>query len=506
MALRFGYGPVNRFCQGIVCKCPAFAGFSCKDVNILTELAASPALKDAIGGGRKIFAGARVRRLRTQRGLTQTRMAHDLGVSVSYLNLIERDQRPLSASFLVKLAEHYDLDVRSLTGDDGGELVEDLSRLFTDPRLIGIDVPRAELKDLAVRAPAIAHALLRLAAATPPVAPIPPPPGPLAAVATLIDAAGNYFPLLDESCERLADELRLSGPDLNAAVVDRLRSRHAITVRALPMEVLPNQLRRLDLHARQLILSESLDAASRGFAAAVQLVLIELKAQIADTIAAAGITDPLEQRACTVALGKYAAAATLMPYGRFLSACEATGYDVELLQARFGRGLEQVAHRLTTLHRPGARGVPFFFLRLDRAGTISKRFAPGPSPLPLTGGCALWHVYHAFDRPGEIRRQLVELEDGKRFLTLARTVRPAAMPWGGARPSFAIGIGCDIAHAGALAWSSGIELNGQAAPIGPGCAACHRAACRQRGQPPAGAHLAFDERQRGLTPFRFTDD
>ena len=465
-----------------------------------------PALPEALGNGRKIFAGARVRRLRTQRGLTQTRMANDLGVSVSYLNLIERDQRPLSASFLLKLAQNYDLDIRSLTGDDEGELVDELSKLFTDPRLIGIDVPRSELRDLAARSPAIAHALVRLAAATPAVAPSAPPPGPLAAVSAMIDGAGNYFAALDEAAEKLADELRLSGPDLNAAVVERLRARHAITVRALPAEVLPGQLRRLDLHARQLQLSESLDAASRGFAAAVQLVLIELKAQMAETIGAAGVTDPLAARACAVALGKYAAAATLMPYGRFLAACEATGYDVELLQARFGRGLEQVAHRLTTLHRPGARGVPFFFLRVDHAGTISKSFAPGPSPLPLAGGCALWHVYHAFDRPGEIRRQLVELEDGQRFLTLARTVRTAAMPWGGARPSFAIGIGCDIAHAAALSWSAGVDPGGPAAPIGPGCAACHRAACRQRGLPPANAHLAFDERQRGLTPFRFTDE
>ena len=483
---------------------------SCEIVNILTDFAASSdvtdPLRDPLGNGRKIFAGARIRRLRNQRGLTQTRMAHDLGVSVSYLNLIERDQRPLSASFLLKLAQAFDLDIRGLTGSDDGELVEDLSKLFTDPRLIGIDVPKSELRDLAARAPAIAHALMRLAAATPAIAVEPPPPGPLAAVAAMIDAAGNHFAALDDAAERLADELRLSGPDLNAAVVDRLRARHAITVRALPLEVLPVHLRRLDLHARQLQISESLDAASRGFAAAVQLVLIELKADIAATIVAAGISNPLEVRAATVALAKYGAAATLMPYARFLAACEATGYDVELLQARFGRGLEQVAHRLTTMARPGARGVPFFFLRLDRAGTISKRFAPGASPLPIAGGCALWHVYHAFDRPGEARCQLVELEDGQRFLTLARTVRPAAMPWGGARPSFAIGIGCDVAHASALSWSAGIDLNGPAAPIGPGCAACHRAACRQRGLPPAGAHLAFDERQRGLTPFRFTDD
>ncbi len=457
-------------------------------------------------GGRKLFAGSRIRRIRAARGLTQTRMANDLGVSVSYLNLIERDQRPLSASFLLKLAASYDLDLKLLTGDDGGEIADELARIFTDPRLIGIDVPRAELRELAGRSPGIAQALIRLHAAAPAGPAEPARPGPLAAVVQMLAGAGNYFHALDMAAEALADELRLSGADLNAAVVERLRARHAITVRVMPLAVLPDALRRLDLHARQLQLSESLDAASRGFAAAIQLGLIELKGAIADTITGAGITDPLATRAATVALGKYAASALMMPYARFLAACEATGYDVELLQARFGRGLEQVAHRLCTLGRPGARGIPFFFLRIDRAGTISKSFAPGASPIPAAGGCAVWSLYAAFERPGEIRRQLVEMEDGHRYLTLARTVRPVAGPWGAERAAFAIGLGCDARHAAALVWSGGIDLAGSATPIGPGCAACHRAACRQRGLPPAAAHLAFDERQRGLTPFRFTED
>lgn len=457
-------------------------------------------------GGRKLFAGARIRRIRNSRGLTQTRMANDLGVSVSYLNLIERDQRPLSAAFLLKLAGSYDLDLKSLTGGDGSDIAEELVRVFTDPRLIGIDVPRAELRELAARSPGVAQALLRLAASTPASPATEERPGPLDAVVRMIDEAGNHFHALDLAAEALADDLRQSGPDLNAAVVERLRIRHAITVRAMPVEVLPGALRKLDLHARQLQLSESLDAASRGFAAAVQLALIELKPVIAETIAGHGISDPLAVRAATVALGKYAASAILMPYARFLAACEAVGYDVELLQARFGRGLEQVAHRLSTLARPGARGIPFFFLRIDRAGTISKSFAPAASPIPLRGGCALWALYSAFDHPGEVRRQLVEMEDGHRYLTIARTVRPVAAPWGSPRAEFAIGLGCDARHAAALVWSAGLDLNGPAAPIGPGCTACHRAACRQRGLPPAGAHLAFDERQRGLTPFRFTED
>ncbi|WP_439534816.1 helix-turn-helix domain-containing protein [Polymorphobacter sp.] len=456
---------------------------------------------------RKLFAGARVRRLRTSRGLTQTRMANDLGVSVSYLNLIERDQRPLSAAFLLKLAGTYDLDLKSLAENEGHDIGEELVKVFTDSRLIGIDMPRGELRELAVRQPGIAQALLRLHASTPASQPKP-EPGPIGAVMRMIEQAGNHFPGLDTAAEALADELRLSGGDLNAAVVERLRTRHSIQVRVLPVDVMPTTLRRLDLHARQLQLSESLDAASRGFASAVQLALIELKSQIADAIAAAAIQDPLAIRAATVALGKYAAAAILMPYGRFLAACEATGYDVELLQARFGRGLEQVAHRLTTLGRPGARGVPFFLLRFDRAGTISKRFVAGPSPLPRPGegGCAVWNIHAAFSQPGQMQRQLVEMEDGHRFLTLARTVRTTAGPWGSVRPAFAIGIGCEARHAAALAWSAGLDLAGAAAPIGPGCAACHRADCRQRGLPPAAARLAFDERVRGLTPFRFTEE
>ena len=359
-----------------------------------------------IDNGRKLFAGSRVRRVRSARGLTQTRMASDLGVSVSYLNLIERDQRPLSAAFLLKLAGTYDLDLKSLTGDDGAGLAEELAAVFTDPRLTGIDVPRGELRELAARSPGIAQALLRLHADAPVAPAVPARQGPLDTVIRMIAEAGNHFAGIDHAAEALSDELRLSGPDLNNAVVERLRARHAITVRVMPVEVLPGLLRRLDLHARQLQVSEALDAASRGFAAAVQLALIELKLPIDDAISAAGVTDPLARHACTVALAKYAAGAMLMPYARFLAACEATGYDVELLQARFGRGLEQIVHRLVTLGRPGARGIPFFFLRIDRAGLISKSFAHGASPIPKTGGCALWNLYAAFDRPGEVRRQL----------------------------------------------------------------------------------------------------
>lgn len=457
---------------------------------------------------RKLFVGARLKRLRLSRALSQTRMAEDLGISVSYLNLIERNQRPLTAAVLLKLAQTYDVDLRAFGGDDGEAVSAELARVFADPLLGGIEASRAELAEVAAAAPGVAQALLRLHAAASAGGPATHPdiePEPVAEVTRLLLDRRNHFPELDAGCEKLADELRLASGDLPAALAERLRARHGLQVRVLPVEVMPELLRRLDLHARQLQLSEALDAASRTFAAAFQLALIELRPLIDAALAGAQLTAAAAPRLAVQTLASYAAAAIMMPYGRFLAAAETLGYDLELLQARFGAGFEQIAHRLTTLQRPGARGVPFFLLRVDRAGNVSKRF--GGDRVPLVshgGGCPLWRVHAAFDRPGQIVRQLVTTEDGASFLTVARTVRTYSMPFGAVRPEFAIALGCDVAHARALVYSNGLDLAPESAtPIGLGCAACQRLACRQRSLPPAGARLAVDERSRGATPFRF---
>ena len=457
---------------------------------------------------RKLFAGARLRRLRLQLALTQTRMADDLGVSVSYLNLIERNQRPLTAAFLLKLAGSYNLDLRQLTGEDGEAVASELARVMADPRLAGIDVSRAELVETAASAPGVAAALLRLhalgGAGEAPAAP-PSEASPVERVGRFLLERRNHFPELDAACEAIADELRLAASDPASAMTDRLRVQHGLTVRVMPVEVMPDLLRRLDLHARQLQLSEALDAASRRFHIAYQLALSELRPLIDAQLKGADLGDRAAARLGVQTLANYAAAAIMMPYGRFHAACESLGYDVELLQARFGAGFEQVAHRLTTLQRPGARGVPFFLIRVDRAGNVSKRFSAAQSPLALRGGgCPLWSLHAAFDRPGVIVRQVVELEDGSRTLSIARTVRAYAMPYGGVRPEFAIGLGCELAHARALVYAQGLDLDSPlATPIGLGCAACGRTGCRQRSLAPSGARLAVDERSRGVTPFRF---
>ncbi len=461
---------------------------------------------------RKLFAGGRVRRLRQGLGLTQSRMAGDLGLSVSYLNLIERNQRPLTAAVLLKLTDVYDIDIRQFTSAEADQHAEDVAAALA---LAGTSAGRADIRDFAQTYPDIAAALVRLAAArreaveaAGPAGAAGSAPSPLARVRAHLLDRGNHFADLDSHAERLADELRLSGQALDAAVRERLRVRHGLNVRVLPWDVMPGQLRRFDLHNRQVLLSETLDGASRTFQLCVQLADLEARADIESEVAAAASRldgDQTASRLLATNLASYWAAALMMPYARFHAAAESLGYDMELLQARFSAGFEQVAHRLTTLQRPGARGIPFMLLKTDRAGQISKRFAAGRLPFASEGGrCPLWILHAAFEHPGRILTQVAALEGGERLFTIARTVRPQITPWGASRPAFAIALSCALDHARSLVYAGGLDLAALGAtPIGPACASCRRADCRQRSAPPAGLPLRIDIHARGLQPYRF---
>ncbi|MEG3122963.1 helix-turn-helix domain-containing protein [Sphingomonas sp. GB1N7] len=459
---------------------------------------------------RKLFAGHAVRRLRRQAGLTQAAMAEMLTISPSYLNLVEKNQRPLSASLLVKLAESFDFDPRALAAGEPGGGEAALRRRLADPIFADLEIDRNEIEEWLAGAPGGAEAFARAydragaggggagEAAN----------DPIAEVRREIERWRDHFADLDTMAEALADELRLGAGDLYGAIAERLRVKHQLTIRVLPVDVMPDLLRRTDLHARQLQLSETLDPASRTFAAAFQLAQIEARGEIEALAKGAGFADRAAERLYRRHLASYFAAAVMMPYARFLRACEATGYDLELLQRRFGAGFEQVAHRLTTLQRVGARGLPFFMVRIDRAGQASKRFS-GASNAALAeaeGRCPLWRVHHAFDRPGALVVQLIELEDGARWLTVARTVTPQGRRYGAVPAEFAVGIGVASDHAGTLAVARGIDLKGEATPIGLGCRACLRGACPQRSMPPIGRALSINDRERGLSAFTFGGD
>ena len=459
----------------------------------------------------KLMAGHAVRRLRRQQGLAQAAMAEMLGVSASYLTLIEKNQRPVSATLLVRLAEVFGFDPRALAAGEPGGGDAAMRRRLADPMFADLEIDRHELAEWLAGAPGGAEAFARAfdrigggaAGAGAAVS-----DDPLRLARREIERWRNHFGDLDARAEALADELRMGSADLYSALAERLRVKHSLSIRVLPVDVLPGVLRRLDLHARQLQLSEMLDAPARSFAAAMQLGQVEARDEIDALARGAGFADRAAERLFRRHLASYFAAAVMMPYGRFLRACEASGYDLDLLGRRFGAGFEQVAHRLTTLSRVGARGLPFFMLRVDRAGQVSKRYAgaSGAALVEADGRCPLWRLHHAFDRPGVAVTQLIELEDKERFFTVARSVSPQGQRAGPVPAEFAIGLGVRVGEAGGLSWARGVDLAGVATPIGLGCRACLRAECPQRSAPPAGRALLVNERERGASALTFAGD
>lgn len=451
-----------------------------------------------------LFAGPALRRLRKREALTQAAMAARLGISASYLNLIERNQRPLSARVVVQLVEQFDFDPRRLREDEAIGGLDGLARRLADERFADLGIDRDELAEFLAAAPQAAAAFARLYDSGGPSAAA---DDPLSAARREIERWRNHFADLDAAAEALADELRLSRGDTYAALAERLRERHQLAIRILPREVMPDMLRRLDLHARQLQLNEMLDPASRTFQVAYQLAMLEQRAEVTTIAAGAQFADEAARALFERHLYGYVAAALMMPYGRFLRACEATGYDLPVLQRRFGVGFEQLAHRLTTLQRVGQRGLPFFMARIDRAGQFSKRFSGGSGAtlLESEASCPLWHAHQAFERAGQLCPQAVLLDGAgaapAHWFTVARTVEPSGAA-GQAR--FAVVIGVEARFAGEMAQARGVSLRPEdAQPIGPGCARCHIAGCAQRSLPPRGATLRFDTLARGATPFAF---
>lgn len=468
---------------------------------------------------RKLFLGARLKRLRRDLGLTQTAMAADLDVSPSYLNHIERNQRPVSAQLLLRLADTYDVDLRAL--NQGGAADEArLTEILTDPLFKGLSAPRHELVQVLEEAPGVADALLRLyqafddgrtrarAAAETGESLI--ETSPAEWVREYIQSRGNHFPELDQMGEALSDALSAEAPahadGFEPAARHRLAAKHDLGVRTLPAEVMVEWTRRYDLHRRRLLLSETLGPSSRAFAIAYQLALAEQGPALNALAEAAGAPDGPTQSLLKVALTNTLAASTLMPYAAFQRAAEAAGYDLARLQARFGVSYEQAAHRLTTLSRPTARGVPFFLMRVDQAGNISKRYAAGAFPFSRFGGaCPRWRLHSAFRTPGRIVTQIIETPDGGRWFTFARTVERQGHDGYGERHDLAVGLGCELRHADRLAYAHGIDLqNPEVTPIGPACRLCHRHPCAERAAAPIDRPLAVDDWSKSVSPYPFS--
>ena len=469
----------------------------------------------------KLFLGARLKRLRRELGLTQARMAEDLGVSPSYLNHLERNQRPLTAQMLLRLAQTYDIDIRSLSGDGDAVGAQDLSEVLGDQMFRDLAIPRHEIAEVAENAPGVSDAIVRLYRAYADRRRLGDTgvfergvdgagPGPAISpsdwVRDHIQGQRNFFPDLDEIGEALAAALRPEPQGFAAAAAQRLAERHGVQVRVTPAETLPDQVRRYDHHRRRLMLSERLGAPGRAFAMAYQLALLEHEPDLAGLVERAAAPNVPTRRLLKVCLANYLAGAVMMPYEAFRQVCETTHHDIELIRTRFGASFEQVAHRLTTLSRPAARGVPFFMLRVDSAGNISKRFAGAAFPFSRFGGtCPRWRIHAAFRAPGKILTQIVETPDGARYFTLARTVWRVAAPYAEDDSELAIGLGCELKYAARLIYARGLDLaNPAVTQIGPACRVCERPACAQRAAEPVSRTLTVDDFTKSVSAYPFS--
>lgn len=463
---------------------------------------------------RKLFLGARLKRLRRERGLQQSAMAAELGISASYLNHLERNQRPVTAGILLRLAEAFEVDIRQFASDGGEQgSAEQLAEVFSDPLFADLQISRQEILELSDNSPAVAEGVTRLYTALRERRRLPGDPEqegderalitPETWVRDYIQSCRNHFPELEEGAETLGGAL---GDPLSVAepLRRRLKEAYGVEVRVVGPEELQGASQSFDPRSRMLLLSSLLRPENKTFGIAYQLSLLEFHPIIARLLEAARTPDEGSRHLLHMSFANYAAGAIMMPYGKFLAAAERYRWSIDRLCAEFGANVEQVAHRFTTLGRQGAKGIPFFMLRIDPAGNVSKRYAGERFPFSRFGGtCPRWNLHAAFQAAGQVVTQLIETPDGHRYFTVARTIeRPIKTELSGGL--LAIGLGCSIEHAHKLHCAEGIDLErAPVTPVGPACALCPRLDCAYRATPPAGSKLAVHEFRKTISPYPF---
>ena len=460
----------------------------------------------------KIYAGASLRETRGRAGLTQRAFADRLGVSLPYLSQMENNHRPVSAGVLLRLASEFSVDLGAMAVGDAERMVLDMAEALADP-LFDSAPPRADLRLAATNAPALARAFLdlyrahregqeRLAAmdealgagaqnAT---------SSPWEEVRDFFHYCDNYIDAVDRAAEHFARQ-RPDIPPLQGAIA--ALAERGIDVAMAELGSGPVYLR----EGKRITLGATAAAPTQAFQL-LHLLALETRGDLLEaTLELARFRSPSARNIARLGLANYFAGAAMMPYARFLECARDQRHDLERMAHLFHASLEQVAHRLSTMQRGGNRGVPFFFVRVDQAGTITKRHSATRMQFARFGGaCPLWNVHQAFETPGRFLRQLAETPDGKRYLLLARDVSKPGGAFGAPVRRFAIGLGCEISHAREMIYADGLDVGNPQLfePIGVSCRICPRQNCHQRSVPPMDRHIRIPQDRPGPLPYEIT--
>lgn len=475
-----------------------------------------------LGEVSKTFVGSRVRQLRNERGFSQAALAQMLEISPSYLNQIEHDVRPLTVAVLLRITEVFGVDATFFSSQDDTRLVAELREVTMD-RDLDIDVDPTEVAEMVSAHPGLARAVVnlhrryrittaQLAAATEERYSDGSGSGsitmPHEEVRDYFYQRQNYLHELDTAAEDLTIKMRLHHGDLARELTRRLTEVHGVHINRR-IDLGDTVLHRYDPKSKTLEFSNHLSLGQQVFKMAAELAYLEF-GDLIDTLVEEGkFTSDESHTLARLGLANYFAAAAVLPYRQFHDVAENFRYDVERLSSFYSISYETIAHRLSTLQRPSMRGVPFSFVRVDRAGNMSKRQSATGFHFSSSGGtCPLWNVYETFANPGKILVQIAQMPDGRNYMWVARTVERRAARYGQPGKTFAIGLGCELRHAHRLVYSEGLDVSGEpgtvATPIGAGCRVCERDNCPQRAFPALGRALDLDEHRSTVSPYLVT--
>ncbi|MBO6815692.1 MAG: DUF2083 domain-containing protein [Rhizobiaceae bacterium] len=470
----------------------------------------------------KIFAGPRIRRIRSGLNLTQTAMAEELGISASYLNLIERNQRPLTVQLLLKLASTYKLDLEELQGAGDENLVGQLKEAFSDPLLAGEIPDRSELIEFTEATPNVANAMVKLyrgyreslerlsglssmmaeegADVVQTASRL-----PVDEMRQAMEQSSPYIPAIEQAAERITSQLD-TREGLMSALKLWLRHEQGLVVQVLPIETMPNWRRRFDRHSNRLMISERLSPADQMQEVAIEVALLAEGKLIDEEVAFLKLTSDEAKRLARFEFARLLALAMILPYEKFYNTAKRLKYDINMLRSRFGVTFAQAAWRLTMLQKTGQSAVPFFVMETDAAGNRIRRAGANGFPVTRFGGdCPKLVVHQAFGSPGQIFAEAVLTPQEAKFVVIGRTVEGLRSGYFDRPQRTALLVGFDVSHADDVIYADGLvgESAREPVKIGPGCRLCERPGCISRAHPPLTRPLGLDEMVRGVSAFDF---
>jgi len=463
--------------------------------------------------------GPKIKAFRRQLGIQANKLAEQLGISASYLNLIEGGKRKIDGDLLLKVCQELKIELSDLTNKSDLNLANNISELLDDQLFEDLDILGPEVQDLVNTNPKIARALIKLGDnfkqkdheiinkvenLSGKIIDNRKASFPGEVISDFLQENKNYFPKLEEFANAIFEKVQTNNRTRYIALCEFLKTEYSITVKdIIPEEEKPFS-KIYNKNKKELLLSDYVSLETKKLYAAAQIAHEGAISEINEYLLKFKFPSEESKKLTKVALLNYCGAAILMPYKLFHSECKKLKYDLELLQNRFATSFEQVAHRVTCLQDPKLPGIPFHMLRVDIAGNISKRFSLSGIDIPRYGGaCPRWNVYSAFTRPGIIQAAVSKMTNGEKYVCIARTVEKGIKRFGQSKSILSIGLGCEAKYAKDFVYTENIDVTDKKTeiPIGVSCRTCDRLDCSQRAFPPLHKKFDVDVNSRGVSVY-----